>query len=222
MSPVRRLAVPAALLTPALGLVLVLVLVLAGCSGDASSTPASAPTTVASDDGTPLADVDTSALVVGRAPFCDLVDPATITSALGSEPTEVSARRSGQRAHVTDDVTDVVHEFGCTWAAGGSRAEAWVFVPPVTRPRATALARLARQRAGCTELADAPAYGDPSVALSCRLDSDNGTGIAVSFRGLFGDAWLACSLTTPGGEQEELTDRAGRWCAAVAEGAAQH
>ena len=216
MSPVRRVAVLAVLLTPAL----TLALTLAGCTGDASSSPASSPTTGATDEGTPLADVDTGALVVGRAPFCDLVDPAAITSALGSEPTEVSARRSGQRAHVTDDVTDVVHEFGCTWAAGGSRAEAWVFVPPVTRPRAMALTKLAQQSSGCTRLADAPAYGDPSVALSCRVDSDDGTGIAVSFRGLFGDAWLACSLTTPGGEQEELTDRTGRWCAAVAEGAA--
>jgi hypothetical protein len=105
-----------------------------------------------------------------------------------------------------------VHEFGCTWTAGGSRAEAWVFVPPVTRERARTLADLAREQAGCTAVAGAAAYGDPSAATSCRADA----GIEVSYRGLFGDAWLACALTAPGGKQQELTDRAGRWCAAVA------
>ena len=204
MSPVRRAAVLVALLA--------LVIPLAGCTGDSSSSPSSPATDLAVDAGTPLSDVDTSALVVRRAPFCDLVEPAAVTRALGEEPTDSSAHRSGQRARITDDVTDVVHEFGCTWTAGGSRAEAWVFVPPVTRERARTLADLARERTGCTAVAGAAAYGDPSAATSCRADA----GIEVSYRGLFGDAWLACALTAPGGEQQELTDRAGRWCAAVA------
>ena len=140
------------------------------------------------------------------------MEPSAVIRALGVEPTDASAHRSGQRARITDDVTDVVHEFGCTWSAGASRAEAWVFVPPVTRERARTLADLARERAGCTAVAGAAAYGDPSAATSCRADA----GIEVSYRGLFGDAWLACALTAPGGEQQELTDRAGRWCAAVA------
>jgi hypothetical protein len=212
MSPVRRLAVLAALLT--------LVVTLAGCTGDTSSTPSAAPTTQAADRGTALSDLDTSALVVRRAPFCDLVDPDAVARALGEEPTDVSAHRSGQRTRIDDGtgtaVTDVVHEFGCTWSAGGSRAEAWVFVPPVTRDRARTLVDLARKTTGCRVLPGAAAYGDPSLATTCRLDA----GIQVGYRGLFGDAWLACTLTTPGGQQEELTDQAGRWCAAVAAGAA--
>jgi hypothetical protein len=199
-----------------LAALLALVVTLAGCTGDGSSSPTGAPTTVAVDEGTPLSDVDTSTLAVARAPFCDRVDPAAVSRALGEEATAVSARRNGQRTRITDDVTDVVHEFGCTWSAGGSRAEAWVFVPPVTRERSRTLAGLARGGDGCTVLADAAAYGDPSVATSCRAAS----GIEVSYRGLFGDAWLACALTVPGGEQQALTDRAGRWCAAVATAAA--
>jgi hypothetical protein len=204
MSPVRRAAVLAALLA--------LVIAPAGCTGDSSSSSPSPTATIAVAAGTPLSDVDTSALVVRRAPFCDLVDPAAVTRALGEEARNASALRSGQRARITDDVTDVVHEFGCTWSAGGSRAEAWVFVPPVTRARARTLADLARKPTGCTAVAGAASYGDPSAATSCRADA----GIEVSYRGLFGDAWLACALTAPRGEQEELTDRAGRWCAAVA------
>ena len=128
MSPVRRAAVLVALLA--------LVIPLVGCTGDSSSSSSSPPVTLAGDEGTPLSDVDTSALVVRRAPFCDLVDPAAVTRALGEKASDASAHRSGQRTRITDDVTDVVHEFGCTWTAGGSRAEAWVFVPPVTRERA--------------------------------------------------------------------------------------
>ena len=57
----------------------------------------------------------------------------------------------------------------------------------------------------------------PSVALICPA----GDRRWASFRGLFGDAWLACSLSAPAtlGDQE-LLDRAGRWCVAVAEAAA--
>jgi len=193
-------------------------LVVTGCSGDgSSSTPTgTGATTVATDTGTSLEDVDTTALAVPRAPFCELVDPAAVTVALGEEAADASTYRSGQRAKITTDVTDVVHEFGCSWNAGDSVAEAWVFAPPVTRERANRLVTLTRERAGCSEAAGAAAYGDPTVATSCRAD----TGIEVTYRGLFGDAWLACALTSPGGQQEELLDGAGRWCAAVATAAA--
>ena len=192
-------------------------LVVSGCSGDGSSTPSgSGAATVATDSGTLLEAVDTAALAVPRAPFCDLVDPAAVTVALGEEARDVSTYRSGQRAKITSDVTDVVHEYRCSWTAGDSVAEAWVFAPPVTRERAKRLVALTREQAGCSEVAGAAAYGDPTIATSCRGD----TGTEVSYRGLFGDSWLACALTWPGGPQEELLDRAGRWCAAVATGAA--
>ena len=97
------------------------------------------------DEGTPLADVDTTSLVVARAPFCDAVDPAAVARALGEEPAEGSAYRSGQRIKLSDGTrggaTDVVHEFGCRWTAGDGVAEAWVFVPPITRERAADLVR---------------------------------------------------------------------------------
>jgi hypothetical protein len=194
-------------------------LVVTGCSGEGSSSrpTGSGATTVATNTGTPLEDVDTTALAVPRAPFCDLVEPTAVPAALGEQATDASTYRSGQRTEITWELTDVVHEFGCSWTAGASSAEAWVFAPPVTRERATRLVTLARERAGCGKLTGAAEYGDPSIATSCRGD----TGIVLSCRGLFGDAWLACALTSPGGQQEELVDRAGRWCAAVATGAAR-
>ena len=76
------------------------------------------------DEGTPLADVDTTSLVVRRAPFCDLVDRAAVARALGVEDEEVpdvAAYGNGERTQLTDKVKDVAHEYGCTWAVGGQR-----------------------------------------------------------------------------------------------------
>ena len=208
MSPVRRprvaratLAVVATLLVALLG---------AGCSGSADSGPEpTAAPSEAVDEGTPLADVDTTSLVVARAPFCDAVDPAAVARALGEEPAEGSAYRSGQRIKLSDDVADVVHEFGCRWTAGDGVAEAWVFVPPITRERAADLVRdRLPRRAGPRP------FGEPSTI--CRTQADGVT--TYTFRGLFGDAWLTCWLVVGAG-QEETLDRAGRWCAAVATGA---
>ena len=200
--------------------------VLAGCSGseDSSSTgPTAVPgsatdgsTDGPTDGGTPLADVDTTALVVPRAPFCDLVDPAAVTRALGQEAADVSEHRSGQRIRISDDVADVVHEFGCRWTAGDDTAEAWVFAPPVTRARAAALVRDVRDAAGCADPPAAPAFGRPSAAC---LSREQGAA-TMTFQGLYGDAWLSCSLTLAGKADREVGDRATRWCAAVATGAA--
>ena len=208
MSPVRRPRVAHA--TLAVVATLLIALLGAGCSGSADSGPEpTAAPSEAVDEGTPLADVDTTSLVVARAPFCDAVDPAAVARALGEEPAEGSAYRSGQRIKLSDDVADVVHEFGCRWTAGDGVAEAWVFVPPVTRERAADLVRT-----GCRGVQD-PAFGEPSTI--CRTQAD---GVATyTFRGLFGDAWLTCRLVVGAG-QEETLDRADRWCAAVATGAA--
>ena len=86
----------------------------------------------------------------------------------------------------------------------------------MTRTRATDLVADAAGREGCTTAAPAPANGAPSVALVCPA----GDRTWASFRGLFGDAWLSCSLAAPAqlGEKE-LLDRAGRWCVAVAQAA---
>jgi len=211
MSPVRRPRVARA--TLAVVATLLIALLGAGCSGSADSGPEpTAAPSEAVDEGTPLADVDTTSLVVARAPFCDAVDPAAVARALGEEPAEGSAYRSGQRIKLSDGTrggaADVVHEFGCRWTAGDGVAEAWVFVPPITRERAADLVRT-----GCRGVQD-PAFGEPSTI--CRTQADGVT--TYTFRGLFGDAWLTCRLVVGAG-QEETLDRAGRWCAAVATGA---
>jgi hypothetical protein len=194
-------------------------LLVVGCTGSGDGSGPSAPTaTVGTDEGTPLTDVDTTSLVVRRAPFCDLVDRAAVARALGVEDDEVpdvAAYGNGQRTQLTAEVKDVAHEYGCTWAVGESEARAWVFAPPVTQERALTLFKSARDVAGCTTLPGAD-FGDPSLARSCR----SGSAIETSYRGLFGDAWLTCTLQLPGGEQADLADRAGRWCSAVALAAA--
>lgn len=167
--------------------------------------------------GTPLADFDTTKAVVQRAPFCDLVPAAAVRKALGGQAT-LAAYDNGEQSDAFPG-GDVAHEYGCrfsptdTTVAGEARG--WVFAPPVTTDAAQAMVAAATSPS-CTALPAAPSYGTPSAGVLCA-----GEGVqTVSFRGLFGDAWLACSLSLPADvAQDDLVDRAGRWCVAVAQAA---
>lgn len=182
----------------------------AGCTG--SEEDGAAPV----DRGTPLAEVDTSSLVVARAPWCEDLPAAAVERALGGPVARTSSYTNGDRARITDQVRDVAHEHSCTFrAADGTTARAWVFAPPVTPAAARALARSAGRSKGCRVLADAPALGRPSVATLCS------GGTEVAYHGLLGDAWLSCSLAAPAGVREaDLRDRTDQWCTAVVQTAA--
>jgi hypothetical protein len=166
---------------------------------------------------TALTDYDTTVVGVGRAAFCDRLPDEALTEALAGEPGPTRDYRNGQSAELAPGVEDVAHEYGCrVTGPRGTEARAWVFAPPVTRLRADELVADAAGRASCTRPTPAPAYGAPSVALVCPA----GPVTWASFRGLFGDAWLACSLAAPSSlAEKDLLDRAGRWCVAVAQAA---
>ena len=156
----------------------------------------------------PLADrlgsVDTTTMTVRRASFCAAVPDATAAIALGSAVTDHTTWQPGERTRL-GRVDDVLDEYGCSWtAASGASARAWVFAPPVTPARATALRKDAP--AGCRPLAAMPAFGAQTSALTC--------GEQTLVRGRFGDAWLSCELS------DDDVDRVGRWCLAVARAAA--
>jgi len=179
--------------------------------------PAQPVTTAPTYTSTPLADYDTSVVALSRAPFCDRLSQDALTEALDGEPGPTTAYANGEAAEIAPGLDDVAHEYGCRIeGAVGAEVRAWLFAPPVTRSRATDLVDEAAQRSSCTRATEAPAYGAPSVALVCPA----GDRRWASFRGLFGDAWLACSLAGPATlTDRELLDRAGRWCVAVAEAA---
>lgn len=163
--------------------------------------------------GTDLADFDTTAAVVQRVPFCELMPTGAIKAALGADA-DLTSYGNGDESEALPG-GDVAHEYGCRFATGEDapgEARAWVFAPPVGADRAQGLITAASTKA-CKAQAQAPAYGTPSVALVCTA----GDLRTASYRGLFGDAWLACSLTLPAGVTEaDLVARAGRWCVAVA------
>jgi len=169
---------------------------------------------------TPLADYDTTVVTLDRAPFCDQIPEEALTEALaGDVGWTVTTYDNGQAAEMAPGVDDVAHEYGCRVEGAGlpdGELRAWLFAPPVERSRATELVADAARRAGCTRPARAPAYGAPTLALVCPSGDRNW----ASFRGLFGDSWLACSLGAPKTlPEQELLDRAGRWCVAVAQAA---
>lgn len=172
-------------------------------------------------ESTPLASYDTATVAVARTAFCDLVSEDALAEALDitvETDRDESSYANGDRAELVPKVEDVAHEYGCTVVGGRAEARAWVFAPPVTVDRARELVTAAEGERACAPQPDAPAYGEPSVALLCTGKVMR----VVSYRGLFGDAWLACSLAVRSGAKisdDGLTDRAGRWCVAVAEAA---
>ncbi len=226
----RRTAPVVAVLGVVAVLVLVVVLVVGSgsdegdragsrSSGEPDTTTGSAGSAPPSPDApsaTLLSDVDTAALTVQRAGFCDLVAPASIEQALGGEPADVRTYGNGEKVVVSPDLTDIAHEFGCRWKRGRTVLRAWVFAPPVTTADAARLVAAARSTDGCDVRRGAPDYGSVSVARTCPV----GDGFEASYRGLFKDAWLACSLTASG-TQRTVLERAGAWCVSVAEAAAQ-
>ena len=84
------------------------------------------------------------------------------------------------------------------------------------------LRRAATRAEGCEPIADAPRFGSLGVAVRCA-GGTGGSGVVTAFHGLFGDAWLSCSVETSGAvpvPPAEALDRAGRWCATVLQAAA--
>jgi hypothetical protein len=147
-----------------------------------------------------------------RGPFCDRVSPTGVEHALGAVPEDGERWESGDRVRLPDGSRDRVHEFGCRWTgADGSVATAYLFVPPVAPRQARSLARAA-VGAGCSTFA-AQGFGRPNVATRC-VDEDATT--ELTYRGLFDDAWVVCSLRAPG-DPASLPTRASAWCVEVLE-----
>ena len=176
-------------------------------------------TTAPTSPSTAPAPRSTIGLAVERAQFCDLVSDEDLTDALGGDVADATSYGDGDRARVAGGGgrRDVAHEFACTWrASDGTTAEAWVFAPPVTISRSRSLRRSARRADGCREVPGAPDFGAGSVTLVCG----DGAAAEASQRGLFGDAWLTCSLTAGESGADDLVARTGDWCTAVAVAAA--
>jgi hypothetical protein len=169
---------------------------------------------------TALADFDTSGLAVRRASFCDDVDDRQAEAALDVAPEDLpdpQAWQNGDRLDLGNGAQDVVHEFGCRYAAqDGAVAMAWVYAPPVDAQQAGTLVARASKGPGC-QVGAGPAFGSPTLALTCPVK--DGTARA-SYRGLFGDAWLVCEVDRPPGATGDVADRAGRWCVGVLQAAA--
>lgn len=194
---------------------------LLGGSEDAAPPPP-APSATPSPTGTPLAEVDTTAVAVEGASFCDALTPDAVARALGAEASDAAddaverPRRwdNGERARLGDGVRDVAHEHGCAWT-GPRRAvaDAWVFAPPVTPREARRVIDGWTSRRGCSVVDGAPALGSPSATLACRGDVRR-TRVVV---GLVGDAWLTCRVGALAGSvtAEDLAGRGSAWCSAV-------
>lgn len=195
----------------ALGSVLLLG-ALAACSGDGGDHEEPA-----AYSPTSLSDFDASTLTLTRDEFCGDLSEEAVEHTIGAvKSTEHYG--NGDPVELTDGVEDVSHEFNCTYVGeNGVTARAWVFVPQVTEQRAKELVAAAGKEKGC-ELVDGQEFGTPGTGRVCG----QGKSTEVSYRGLFVDTWLACSVTgaDPQASREERLEQAGEWCTAAAEAAA--
>ena len=184
----------------------------AGSSTGSSAGPAA---DAASPSASPPA-VDLTTVSLPRQPFCDKLPDDGVEQALGGPVASTYHYGDGDRRRITATLTDVAHEYNCTFtAADGTEARAWVFAAPMTRSTATGLVQAASRGQGCGPVARAPAFGNPTVATFCRARKP--AAVATTLSGLFGDAWLSCRLSTPGrGGAVATTARAEQWCVQVA------
>ena len=198
---------------PAVSLVAALVMALAftGCTSNER------PTAEPSARPTPLSGFDSSVVTVARADFCDRIPDSAVQAAVG-EVKDTSHYGNGESATIVPGVKDVAHEFNCTFTgASGSVARVWVFAPQVTQARAKNLVAEAGETKGCRTV-PGQGFGDPSTGVLCR--SKGGTD--ASYRGLFVDSWLSCSVSDPDrtAKAAPLMERAGIWCVQAATAAA--
>jgi hypothetical protein len=190
----------------ATGLVTALAMVAAGCADSDPPPPEPARPT-------PLAKLDTSAMVIPRIAFCDLVSDGAAADALGGEVAETDEWSAGDPVGSEGGRVDVASEFGCSWSAeDGSTARAWVFAVPVTQRLAEKALREGAEHKGC-RTPSGPAFGSPSQVQVCTLDE--GT-TRIRHAGLFGDAWLSCELASSSEDTAVLRERADAWCGQVA------
>lgn len=195
----------------------VLAAALSSCTSD-EPEPAQEPTY----DATSLADFDASTVTLERTDFCDDLPSDAVQHTVG----EVASTRhygNGDPVKLTDGVKDISHEFNCTFVGkSGVTARAWVFVPRVTEQRADELVTAAGEAEGCS-LVEGGGFGEPATGRFCRTDE----GTEASYRGLFVDTWLTCSVSrgdkgkdAPEPDRDDMLREAGQWCVAAAEAAA--
>lgn len=208
---------------------------LAGCN-DAATPPPNVATP------TPLASYDGAGAAVQRISFCTRIP----TSAVAAAVVKVGSTRHYANGEQAPDTGDIAHEYGCIFdGETGLTAKAWVFAPPVTPDDAKQLVAEGGKARGC-QLVDAHKFGSPALGTLCRTPTTN----TVTYSGLFGDAWLSCSITAPAAKaadegatatptatpttspptddasteealtDQTLTERAGSWCVQVATTAA--
>jgi hypothetical protein len=181
----------------------------AGCGKD--PTDQTGPKTAAP---TPISQLNTDALKLARVDFCDLVPSRAVRDALGGGGAGAEKSwRNGDPAEVEDGVSDIVHEYGCSWARTGYAASAWLFARSITPDEARAVIAKTSRRKGCTSTAG-PHFGTPSQRQTCKLP-DGSTRVRIA--GLFADNWLTCQVSGPPGQPDgTVGQRADAWCVQVA------
>ncbi len=160
---------------------------------------------------TPITEFDAAAATLTRGDFCDRIPEDAVTAAVG-QVASTNHYGNGEREPITEQVTDVAHEFNCTFVGdSGAVARAWVFVPRVTRGQASALVAEVGKAKGC-RVVDGKSFGTPGTGSVCTTPD----GTEAAYRGLFTDVWFSCSVTAKDLDEPTLLEQGGQWCVSAA------
>ncbi|MGZ8743365.1 MAG: hypothetical protein ACXWXO_10630 [Nocardioides sp.] len=187
-----------------------------GPSADEPAHRRSEPSPSPSASQRPL---DLSNLPMARSLACETLDDEELVAALGAEVVDRDDYTSGDTVEIAPGVTDIAHEDGCVFTAGGAEARVWVFAAPMGTPEARRLVTETRGVRGCTFPRDGTGFGTPGLTSVCPVRPRDGEpeAVAATLRGLFGDAWLSCQLSGPSSDgRDSVWQRADRWCVHVA------
>ena len=189
--------------------------------GPGAGQEAAAPRVPAASSPSPsrsTAPLGLSHLPVARILMCDALDDDSLVTALEGPVTTRDSYTNGDRVEIVPGVEDVAHEDSCRFGSGDAEAQVWVFAAPVGTTEARRLVRETRAVRGCTFPGNVTGFGSPGVAGVCTVRRPGRSGSQeATFRGLFGDAWLSCRLSTAAGEQPDVVlQRTDRWCVHVA------
>lgn len=196
-----------------------LTLLASGCTAEDQEARTPSPAPSPSE-----AFVDLSGLPVPRAEFCDSLDGAGVTGALGAEVARTAHYGNGDQVEVAPGVVDVAHEHGCVFeAADGTVARAWIFARPVLRREAKGLTRQAVRRSRDCATPDLLVFGRPGLISVCEVPlagSGSEAGVRARFEGLFTDTWVGCEISEPlvdgaspsPATRPDVVQRAETWC----------
>ena len=175
-----------------------------------SSSGSTAPPSPPTPTDLPLEQVRLTNVDVARAPFCAVIPDKVITQAVGGSAT-ATEYTNGERTDLEPNLTDIAHEYGCTFTHGGTEARVWIFAAPLSAEGAIGLVKEEQRADGCADTGVIE-FGSPGAVVVCTTEKER----VLRAVGLMRTTWVHCELGGSLAKPERRLVLLGqRWCVDV-------